>query len=888
MTMIMNATKFTTKYLKDYTLPNFFVEQAELVFELGEEFTVVKSKLLLRRAAQKTAMVAPLVLDGEQLVLRSIALDGKVLSVGDYQLTDQALIIPTVPADKFELLIEVVIQPQLNKALSGLYKSKENFCTQCEPYGFRRITYFIDRPDALTQLSVKIIADKLQYPVLLSNGNLQEFGELDGGKHWVKWVDPSYKPVYLFALVAGKFEYIEGKYITTITQREITLRVYAKPGYKEQCQYALQSLTQSMLWDEKNFGLEYELDIYMLVAIDDLNSGAMENKGLNIFNSKFILVSPQIATDNDYVNVGAVIAHEYFHNWRGDRVVCRDWFQLGWKEGFTLFCEQEFTADNYYGAWQRIQDAEEIMLDQFAEAAGPLAHPVRPDSYIEINNFYTVTVYNKGGEVVRMLRTLLGPDVFRRAVEEFFKRYDGKAVIVEDFIAVMQEVSKRDLQQFFLWYTQAATPILEVKSCYDAEAHTFTLHVQQSLGQQKTNGSFHIPLAVGLLDENGNDLPLQLVNEAELTGVATQKTRILEIKDTTATFTFVNIPSQPIPSLLRNFSAPVKLHYSYTNDELMFLMQHDSDTFGRWYAGRRLIVDLMLKLITDCQQGKELLCPEFLATALKNILRDKKLDSNYIAQMLELPDEEFIWDQMSIIDVEAVHKVRNFIQHQLAQGLRTDFQEAYSKNQVIGEYVVNAEAIGKRRLKNLSLSYLMSLKDPQITQMCLEQFEKANNMTDVLASLKLLADADFTDREKILESFFQKWQHEALVVAKWLAVNAMRMDVDALQRVQGLMQHPGFDVNNPSKVYSLIGAFVHFNHINFHRIDGEGYKFLADQVLAIDAHNPHIAARLLKTLTNWRMFDAKRQQLMREQLERIGKAPNISQDLYEIVEKAKA
>lgn len=902
-------------YLKDYKPPYFLADSIDLDFDLFDEYTRVKATMVLRRNnahPDGDAGKQPLVLNGEEMQLQSVAINGVLLSNADYQVDAEYLSIANVP-EKFTLETLVHIDPKANKRLTGLYQSKGNYCTQCESHGFRRITYFLDRPDVMTRFTTRISADKQRYPILLSNGNLIAGGELEGGRHWVKWQDPSLKPCYLFALVAGDYEFIEEPF-TTMSGRHVVLRIYvekyeqdltpplssAPPPTRgggseltrlDQCTHAMDSLKKAMRWDEEVFGREYDLDIYMIVAVSDFNFGAMENKGLNIFNSKYILAKPETATDDDYVDIQGVIAHEYFHNWSGNRVTCRDWFQLSLKEGLTVFRDQCFTADQIGAVVKRIQDVRIIRTAQFAQDSGPMAHPVRPPSYIEMNNFYTVTVYNKGAEVIRMMYTLLGKARFRQAMDLYFSRHDGQAVTTDDFVTAMQDASGIDLTQFRLWYVQAGTPVLDIKSEYSTAKKTYTLHIKQSCSAtpgQTEKEPFHIPLNIGLLDCNGKDIPLELDDNRN---IKNNGDTVLSIKNREEIFEFINIQEEPVPSLLRNFSAPVKLNYAYTDDQLAFLLENDGDDFNRWDAGQTLLTNLMFDLIDCRQKNQALILKPHISEIFKKVFYDNKENKKaaFIAQAFILPTESYLIERMETADVDAIHDVREFVRTELARQLRPLFLEYYQESVSQQEaYCFDTKLLGKRQLKNLVLNYLMLLNETDIRALCLKQFQQADNMTDVMAALYALNNIDCLERSLALESFYKKWQGEDLVIDKWYAIQAMSSLPNTLATVKQLMQHPSFTIQNPNRARSLIASFCATNHVHFHVESGAGYAFLAEQVLTVDAFNPQLAARLIEPLTRWKKFNTLRQGLMKKQLEYIASTPKLSKDIFEVVSKTLA
>jgi aminopeptidase N len=869
-------------YLKDYEVPVYLIDEIDLSFDLEDDHTIVKSHMRVRHNRLSSSKKRDLILNGDELTLESVKLDGKVLSGSEYKLTSDLLTIPGVP-DNFDLEIVTKIYPHKNTALSGLYRSADTYCTQCEAEGFRRITFFPDKPDVLSRYTTMITADESRFPYLLSNGNLIASGKLENGRHWAKWEDPFKKPCYLFALVAGDFDVLEDQFITQ-SNREITLRIYVEKGYGDQAHHAMYSLKEAMRWDEKAYGREYDLDIYMIVAIGDFNMGAMENKGLNIFNTKYVLAKPETATDDDYIHILSVIGHEYFHNWSGNRVTCRDWFQLSLKEGLTIFRDQTFSEDMLSRAVMRIQEVNGLREVQFPEDSGPLAHPVRPDSYIEINNFYTSTIYNKGAEVLRMLETILGKPMFRRGMDLYFVRHDGQAVTIEDYVKAMEDVSGVNLRQFRLWYTQAGTPTIDAEDDYDAKHKIYRLTLHQKTPPtpgQSIKMPQYIPVRMGLMDADGNEIPLQVQDQP----VETEK--VLTLTEATQIFEFENVLSRPVPSLLRNFSAPVKLNYPYSDSDLQFLFKHDKDPFNRWEAGQKHALRVLLNLIEDHRHDKPLHLPSEFAEMYEYILRHDKSDNYLLAVMLTMPSEKYIGEQMEVIDVDAIHVVREFVIKALAEQLQALLLETYRKHHdPAGSYRFSMEDIGKRQLKNRALMYLMLL--PQNTEIGMRQFEAAyqSNMTDAQPALMALSDLDTPLREKALDQFYSAWKHDALVVDKWLSIQAATKLPTALQIVKKLMRHEAFDIKNPNKVYSLIGTFGQRNPVNFHAKNGEGYAFLRETVYQLDKLNPQVAARMVNPLTRWKRYDKERQELMREQLELLLQDKKLSRDLYELVSKS--
>jgi len=883
-----------TIFLKNYTVPDYLIDTVLLDFDLYETKTIVRSELKIRRNPDSISNNNVLELNGQNLKLVSIVIiiagESTILTDEDYSLDDEILLIDNVSND-FIIVISTEINPQENLALEGLYLSSNMFCTQCEAQGFRRISYFPDRPDIMALFTVTIHADKVKFPILLSNGNSVERGEEDNSRHWVKWQDPFPKPCYLFALVAGDL-HSQQETFTTMSGKTIDLYLYVEHENKHKCDHALMCLKQSMKWDEDTFGREYDLDNFMIVAVNDFNMGAMENKGLNIFNSSCVLASPETATDADYYRVQGIIGHEYFHNWSGNRVTCRDWFQLSLKEGFTVFRDQQFSSDMNSAAVQRIDDVNILRNAQFSQDAGPMAHPVRPQEYIEISNFYTVTVYNKGAEVVRMIHTLLGSAGFRKGTDSYFERHDGQAVTVEDFIAAMENKGHAensiDLSQFMHWYHQAGTPSIKYTETYDETHQQYTLTLSQSCAAtpgQDSKKNFHIPIRVGLLGSDGKTLNLDLAGEDNCTGVSEC---VLELKQQQQKFTFKNIKQKPILSLLRGFSAPVKIATKRSRSELAFLFANDTDDFNRWNAGQDLALDIILSLIKDQQAGQKLKLDSNYITAFKKTLNNNSLDNSLKAQALCLPSESYIADQCEIADPDAIHIVRIAIRQQLASSLESDLFNLYQNTELDEDYRFNAKDMGLRSIRNTCLSYLMELNNPKYHKLCAEQFTKSNNMTDGMAALSLLTNHENQFQQQCLIEFYNQWQDDPLVVDKWFAIQAVSRIPGTLAKVKSLMQHPAFTLKNPNKVRSLIGRFCLGNIAQFHLQDGSGYQFLAEQVLQLDKLNPQIAARLIQGFSQWRNYDKNRQQLMQENLNTILATDGLSKDVYEIVSKTLA
>lgn len=869
-----NATNKAVIYLKDYKSPEYVINNVYLHFDLKDDYTTVNTILHLNRASHIKGEMSPLVLNGEKMELVSIHLDGHEMPKSAYKVDSETLTIYELPE---QCILEtcVRIKPQENKALTGLYTSRGNYCTQCESQGFRRITYFPDRPDVLTRFTTTITADKARYPVLLSNGNRVDQKDLGDGKYWVKWEDPSLKPCYLFALVAGDYDCLADSF-TTMSGREVALEIYVEKGKLDQSRHAMDSLKQAMKWDEETYDREYDLDIYMIVAVSDFNMGAMENKGLNVFNDKYILARPDTATDTDYINIQSVIGHEYFHNWSGNRVTVRDWFQITLKEGLTIFRDQNFTADMTSPAVKRIHDVQVIRNAQFAQDAGPMSHPIRPKSYIEINNFYTVTVYNKGAEVIRMIQTIIGEKKFKQAMNEYFKHFDGKAVTTEDFVDVMEQVSGVDLTQFRSWYDEAGTPVLEVSSEYNEREKTYTLNVSQSKKEP-----FHIPLAIGLVDENGDDIPLIISGNEKNTRPA-----VLNITETQQSFTFNKVKSKPIPSLLRHFSAPVKLHYPYSDDELIFLMGNDSDGFNRWDAAQKYACRVIFKLIEEHRKGKDISVPSEFAEAYAGVLENPSLDKSFITEIISLPNPAYLIELMDVADVESIYYVRDVLKRDLAYRLHEHFFEFYKENIERGIYKLDSDSVGRRSLKNMCLWYLAALDDSDIWDMCYQQFLTANNLTDVMGALVALKDIECMERSQMFDEFFEQRKDNPLLLDKWFAIQATSSLPNTLDKVKLLMSNSSFDIKNPNRVYSLLVAFANNNYLHFHRADGAGYNFVGEQVLAIDKFNPQVAARLVDPLIRWKKFDPIRQTLMKKELQLMVSENHLSSDVYEKVSKA--
>ncbi|MBE0485450.1 aminopeptidase N [Marinobacter sp.] len=878
----MRTNQPQTIYLSDYQAPAYFVDQVDLRFELFEDGARVHSKLALRRNPE-ASVGAPLELNGDSLTLESLTLDGEALPASRYQNEGDKLVVPGVPA-KFELAVVTWIEPQKNTRLEGLYKSSGMFCTQCEAEGFRCITYYPDRPDVMARFRTRVEADKSAYPILLSNGNPVEQGDLDDGRHFVTWEDPFPKPAYLFALVAG--DLLEKKdTFTTCSGRNIDLRMYVEPRNSEKCDYAMDALKRSMRWDEEVYGREYDLDIFMIVAVDDFNMGAMENKGLNIFNSSCVLASQDTATDAAFQRIEAIVAHEYFHNWSGNRVTCRDWFQLSLKEGFTVFRDSQFSADMGSPTVKRIEDVTLLRTAQFAEDAGPMAHPIRPASYMEITNFYTLTIYEKGAEVVRMLHNLLGSEMFRKGSDLYFERHDGQAVTTDDFVRAMEDASGRDLNQFRLWYEQAGTPIVTVVDDYDESDGIYRLTIKQSIPDtpgQTHKKPQHIPFAMGLLNRAGEPLPLNLSAE-EQNG---PQDRVLELTESEHCVEFHGLSERPVPSLLRDFSAPVRVQYSWTREQLLFLMSHDPDGFNRWDAGQRLAVDVIQSLLGAPDDAP---IEPRLVDAYRQLLNNVSLDQALVAKMLLLPSEAYLVELSEQADVPAIHAARERVLKHLAHALRDELLTCYQRNLDHGDYRLSPEAIARRSLRNIALAWLLHIDDEQALALASEQVENADNMTDRLGALRAMVNSRFeTQRNQALTAFYQRFSDDPQVVELWFSVQASSDRAGQLPQIQQLLQHPAFDWKNPNKVRSVVGAFAGQNLSAFHSPDGTGYQFLAEQVCRLDDSNPQIAARLVSPLTRWKKFAPHHREQMKAALERIRDKDELSRDVYEVVHKSLA
>ena len=869
--------------LQDYRPPDWLIETVDLDVSLHPTATTVRARLRIKPNAAGTP--APLVLDGEELTLHSLALDGKPLPPENFVATPDRLTIAQVPNRPFELTIETVVDPTGNTQLMGLYRAGATYCTQCEAEGFRRITYFLDRPDVMAVYTTRVEADKKEAPILLSNGNLVAHGNVAGtARHFAVWHDPFPKPSYLFALVGGNLGCVEDSF-TTMSGRKVKLAIYVEPGKEDRCAYAMDSLKRAMRWDETAFGREYDLDIFMIVAVSAFNMGAMENKGLNVFNDKYVLASPASATDADYAGIEAVIAHEYFHNWTGDRITCRDWFQLCLKEGLTVFRDQEFTADQRSRPVERISDVRGLRAHQFVEDAGPLAHPVRPEVYREINNFYTSTVYEKGAEVVRMIRTLLGPATFRKGMDLYFTRHDGEAATVEQFVRCFADASRRDMAQFMRWYSQAGTPDIKVAPHYDAQAKTYRLDITQTVpptpGQPKKEPMV-IPLALGLVGDNGVDLPLVANGEALGRGV-------IEVTQPKQSFLFTEIPERPVASLNRGFSAPIKLTLPVEPDDLRFLAAHDSDPFNRWQAVQTLAMILLKANVTSLRGGGPAREDGGLMAALGAILNDAKLEPAYIALTLSPPSEADIARELGgDVDPDAVFAARRKLRAAIGARHGAPLAETYQRMITPGPYRPDAQSAGRRALKNICLDFLAMTETDQAIARAFAQYQSADNMTDRMAALETLALHDRPERATALEDFYKRYADDPLIIDKWLALQAAIPEPATLDRVRALTKHPAFSITNPNRIRALIGSFAQANHTQFNRGDGAGYAFVADFVLALDPKNPQVAARLMGAFRSWRALEAQRRGKAEAALRRVAAAQALSPDLHDIVARTLA
>jgi aminopeptidase N len=870
--------------LQDYRPPDWLIETVDLDVSLHPTATTVRAKLKL--TPNNAGTPAPLMLNGEELKLKSLALDGKPLAAENFVATPDKLTIAQPPNRPFELEIETIVDPTNNTQLMGLYRAGATYCTQCEAEGFRRITYFLDRPDVMAVYTTRIEADKSEAPVLLANGNLTAHGDVPGtARHFAVWHDPFPKPSYLFALVGGRLAQVSDSF-TTMSGRKVALHIYVEPGKEDRCGFAMDSLKRAMRWDEEVFGREYDLDIFMIVAVSAFNMGAMENKGLNVFNDKYVLASPQSATDGDYASIEAVIAHEYFHNWTGDRITCRDWFQLCLKEGLTVFRDQEFSADQRSRAVERISDVRGLRAHQFVEDSGPLAHPVRPEVYHEINNFYTSTVYDKGAEVVRMIKTLLGPDQFRKGMDLYFTRHDGHAATVEQFVQCFADSSGREFfPQFMRWYSQAGTPEIRIAPHYDARAKTYRIDVTQTIPptpHQPSKLPMVIPLAVGLVGKTGADLPLMLDGRPLSRGV-------IELKESSQTFVFSGVAERPTPSINRGFSAPIKLSLPIEADDLRFLAAHDSDPFNRWQAVQTLAMSLLKSNVAALRSGAAVDDDDGLMTALGTILTNDKLEPAFIALNLVPPSDADIAREIGRdVDPDAIFAARRKLRAAIGTRHAAALSRTYERMNTGGPYSPDAKSAGRRALKNVCLDLLAVTQDGTAIARALDQYSRADNMTDRMAALETLAQHDRPERAAVLDDFYRRYADDPLIIDKWLALQAIIPEPATFERVRALTGHPAFSMANPNRVRALIGAFAQANHTQFNRLDGLGYDFVADVLLELDPKNPQVAARIMGAFRSWRALDARRRQRAEATLRRVAATSNLSPDLHDIVARTLA
>lgn len=873
---MMSQIQPTAKFRLDYTKPDFTITDIDLDFDLAPDVTTVTAR---SHVIQQNLNCATLILDGEELKLLSLNIDEQPWT--DYQITDKGIEIYHVPSD-FTLTIVNEIKPIDNTALEGLYVSGEALCTQCEAEGFRHITYYLDRPDVLARFTTRITANKTQYPYLLSNGNRIAQGDLDNQRHWVQWQDPFPKPCYLFALVAGDFDVLQDQFVTR-SDRTVALEIYVDKGNLDRSEWAMTSLKNSMRWDETRFGLEYDLDIFMIVAVDFFNMGAMENKGLNVFNSKYVLAKPETATDDDYLGIEGVIGHEYFHNWTGNRVTCRDWFQLSLKEGLTVFRDQEFSADMGSRAVKRIDDVKILRTVQFTEDASPMAHPIRPDKVIEMNNFYTVTVYEKGAEVIRMMHTLLGEEKFQAGMRLYFERHDGSAATCDDFVQAMQDASGIDLSHFRLWYSQSGTPELTVTDHYDAATQRYTLTLKQATPatrDQTEKQPLHIPVDIELYSANGSIIPLQF----ESKGI----NHVLNLHQSEQQFTFDHVNEKPILALLQDFSAPVKLHYAYRDEELVFLMQNARNAFNRYDAAQMLLAKYIRQNVSSYEQNEPLSLPEAVIDAFRAIVLSQSLDAALIAQIMTLPSENEMANLFDTVDPLAIHHVREFILTTFADELNDELYAVYFNN-LTPQYHIEHADMAKRALKNGCLYLLAFATDKTLADgLVSKQYQQANNMTDSLAAMNAAVKAQLPCKTALLADFDERWYQDGLVMDKWFMLQATSPEPSALNQVKSLLTHRSFTMNNPNRIRSLIGAFVNNNPAAFHAIDGSGYNFLVEILTELNQKNPQVASRLIDPLIRLKRYDNTRANLMRAALEKLLRLDQLSNDLYEKITKALA
>lgn len=858
------------KYRKDYQSPSHTISEIDLTFDLYDSASIITAVSSVKQEKDSSTLV----LDGEGLKLVSVLVEGKEWT--QYEQSETQLTLNDLPK-KFTLTIVTEVDPEGNSALEGLYKSGGAFCTQCEAEGFRRITYYMDRPDVLAKFTTTVIADKSENPFLLSNGNRVDEGEAENGRHWVKWQDPHPKPAYLFALVAGDFDVLRDAY-TTQSGRKVDLEIFVDKGNLDRANHAMVSLINSMKWDEERFNLEYDLDIYMIVAVDFFNMGAMENKGLNVFNSKFVLANDQTATDTDYLGIEAVIGHEYFHNWTGNRVTCRDWFQLSLKEGLTVFRDQEFSSDLGSRAVNRINNVRIIRGPQFAEDASPMSHPIRPEKVIEMNNFYTLTVYEKGCEVIRMIHTLLGEDGFQKGMKLYFERHDGTAATCEDFVAAMEDASGVDLSQFRLWYCQSGTPTLSVQSHYDAEKKQYTLTTRQVTApthDQIEKQALHIPLDIELYTASGDVVELQCNGKPVH--------NVLDVKEAEQTFVFENVSEQPIPSLLREFSAPVKLEYDYSDEELIFLMVNARNEFSRWDAGQMLLAKYIRSNIKKVQQGQGFELSSSVVDAFRGVLLSDSLEPAFIAEMLSLPSHNEVSGWYERVDIDAIALVLNSMKVTLAKELEDELSAVYHSH-VLNDYTIDHDSIGKRTLRKVCLSYLAHTA--QGNDLVVAMYQQANNMTDTMAAMGAANSAQLPCRETLMADYSDKWKHDGLVMDKWFALQGTNPSSNALEVIKQSMSHQAFSLKNPNRTRNLVGSFLNMNPVQFHDKSGQGYAFAGEILRELNCSNPQVASRLIDPLLKFRKYDDERQALIKNELETLKDMDNLAKDLFEKVNKA--
>ncbi len=868
--------------LEDYRAPDFAIDSVDLDISLDRTATRVTARLALRRRSDGEA---PLVLVGDELVLVGLKQDGEPVPQDRYDVTPDRLQVDGLP-QTCTLEIVTEINPSANTQLMGLYRSGSAYCTQCEAEGFRRITYYLDRPDVLSVFTTRVEADKSEAPVLLANGNPGEAGDIPGtGRHYAVWHDPFPKPSYLFAMVGGDLGVVTDSF-TTMSGREVELRIYCEHGKEARCAYAMDSLKRAMRWDEEVFGLEYDLDIFMIVAVSDFNMGAMENKGLNVFNDKYVLADPDTASDGDYAHIEGVIAHEYFHNWTGNRITCRDWFQLCLKEGLTVYRDQEFSSDMRSRPVKRISDVRTLQARQFPEDGGPLAHPVRPEIYHEINNFYTATVYEKGAEVVRMLKTILGEDGFRKGMKLYIERHDGEAATIEDFVAAFADVTNTDLSQFRLWYSQAGTPEVLASGSYDERNRTYTLSLAQNIPAtpgQAVKKPMQIPVRFGLIGPNGEDLVFDGVSGVKRTG------DVLHLTEPSQTIVFSGVSARPVPSLLRGFSAPVRLTIDLSSADLLFLLRTDADSFNRWQAAQTLAMRLLIANTHAARSGAAPAADSDFIEALGAVAEDDGLDPAFRAQVLSLPSEADIAREIGRdVDPDAIARARRALRAAIAARLGSRLAQLYDGLAVKGPYRPDADSAGRRALRNVALDLFVAGETREAIDMAVRHFEAADNMTDRVAALGTLTAAALPERRPALDAFHDRYRDDALVLDKWLAMEAMTPAPETLGRIREIMSGADFSMANPNRVRALVGSFSAGNQTQFNRPDGAGYDFVADIVLALDARNPQTAARLLISFRSWRALEPQRRALADAALKRIAASPQLSRDVSDIVTRTLA